>query len=118
MSLTFHFNDWPISSSNPSTGQVLDGGSYGGILGLGTQYNGEIAMNGRYAFLEIVFRPTGFYKIFRLPSKDVNDFIVFTDDLFDPGVRLFYERLCMSENLHAIGVLADAWLLGYLQKQK
>jgi AraC-like DNA-binding protein len=118
MLLTFHFQDWPTGSSNPYTGQVLAGGSYGGLLGLGTQFNGKIRMNGRYAFLEIVFRSNGFHRIFFLPAKDFNNFIVFTDDIFDREIRFFYEQLCAANNLSLMGTLANTWLISYLKKQK
>ena len=118
MLLTFHFLDWPSSSCNPTTGQVLTGGNYGGLLGLGTQFNGEIIMNGRYAFLEIVFRPNGFHRIFSLPAKDTNNFIIYADDIFDKEVRFFYEQLSMAGSLVQMGALANTWLLGYLKKQK
>src|ERR1700712_3398136 len=57
VSLTFHLQDVPRGVKNPNTGKILQGGSYGGVLGLGTQYNGEFLLKGIYKIFEILFKP-------------------------------------------------------------
>ncbi len=89
ISLTFHFKSVPKLLSNPKTGQNLRTGSYGDILGIGTQYNGEICFNGSFSIFEIIFKPNGFHKIFRFPSGEINNYIIYADDIFDSGVKIW-----------------------------
>jgi AraC-like DNA-binding protein len=118
ISMEFHFKDFPLQLINPRTGQILNGGNYGAILGLGTQFNGEITFNGCYAFFSIIFKPNGFNKIFRLPASEITNYIVFTDDIFNSSVKILFEKLCMAKGLAEMASVADTFLLSSLKKQK
>ncbi|MEP7107395.1 MAG: helix-turn-helix domain-containing protein [Ferruginibacter sp.] len=118
ISINFHFKALPCKLNNPQTGQILKKGNYGGIMGLGTQFNGELTFNGSYSFFEIYFKPNGFNKIFGLPASEINNLLVFADDIFEPNIKLFFEQLCIASGLNEMALLADAYLLLYLKKQK
>jgi AraC-like DNA-binding protein len=118
MAMTFHFKAKPIRFINPDVIQTFEN-TYGGVIGLFTQNNGRMVFNGHYIFFEIMFRPNGFYKIFRLPPAEINNQMIFADEIFESGVKAFYERLCIAGNsIDKMCVLADAYLSGYLKKQK
>jgi AraC-like DNA-binding protein len=116
--MPFFFKDLPIKLVNPETGKILKKGSFGGIVGLSTQYNGDMYFNGSYSFFEIIFRPNGYYKIFEIPSdKSINQ-ILDADDIFDFRVKLFYEQLCEAADFQEMAILANGFLSSYLKKQK
>ncbi len=118
ISMPFFFKAIPVQLINPNTGQVLKKGSYGGVTGLATQYNGLMTFNGCYAFFEILFKPNGFYKIFRLPSCEITNQIIHANDIFDTKISFFFEQLCMANGLKEMASLADTCLLSYVKKQK
>lgn len=118
ISLTFHFDSVPKLLSNPNTGQISRTGSFGDVPGIGTQYNGEICFNGCLSIFEIIFKPNGFHKIFSFPSGEINNYIMYADDIFDSKVKIFFEQLCVANCLTEMSALADAFLLYYLNKQK
>src|SRR6185369_7193045 len=66
-SLCFFFKAKPVQLCNPQTGRIIKKGHYAGVVGLATQYNGEMTFNGSYSMFEVIFKPHGFYKLFRLP---------------------------------------------------
>lgn len=118
MSMAFFFKAKPLQLTDRQTGKILKGGNYGDVIGLGTQYNGEMLFNGCYAFFEIYFRPNGFNRIFRFPSNEITNHIIHDDEIFDPGVKIFFEQLCAAKGLIEMGSMADAYLLTYFKKQK
>src|SRR6266498_2314032 len=118
ISMPFFFKAKPVQLIDPATGQILQRGGYGGVTGLATQYNGEMTFNGCYSFFEILFKPNGFNKIFRLPSSEITNQIIHGDDIFDTRIKIFYEQLCMANDLKAMASLADTYLLYYFKKQK
>lgn len=118
MNMPFFFKAKPLQLTNPQTGQILKRGDYGSVIGLGTQYNGEMLFKGCYALFEIYFKPNGFNKIFRLPSNEITNQIVHADEIFDSGIKIFFEQLCSCKGLIEMGSLADSYLLTYLKKQK
>ena len=118
MTMPFFFKEIPIKLIEPETENILKKGSYGGIMGLSTQNNGDMYFNGCYSFFEINFRPNGYYKIFKIPSdKSINQ-ILRADEIFDISIKLFYEQLCGAADLREMVDLANVFLLSYLKKQK
>ncbi|SDE23762.1 transcriptional regulator, AraC family [Pricia antarctica] len=118
VSLVFFFNAWPVHLLDPHTGQILQTGSYAGVSGLGSHYNGEMTFNGDYSFFEIYFRPTGFNKIFGIPSSKITNQIINADDIFDSEARYLFERLCEAKSLVTMGILANTYLLAILKSRK
>lgn len=118
VTMPFFFNAKPLQLINPQTGQILKGGSFGGVTGLGTQYNGEISFNGCYTLFEICFKPNGFYKIFRLPAKELTNYIFNVEDIFDISIKDFYEQLYSAKGLQEMALQADAFLIHQLKKQE
>lgn len=115
--LSFHFEAKLSKIVNDKEERNLNE-DFGGIVGLFTKNNGNILFNGKYAFLEVVFKPNGFYKLFRIPPKQINDTLLFAHDIFNTSINIFYEQLCHAENLMEMGFLTDTYLLSYLKQQK
>lgn len=118
ISMPFFFKAKPVQLDNPQTGQLLKGGPYGGVVGLGTQHNGLMTFKGSYAFFEIIFRPGGFTSIFRHPGSAFTNYVFHTPDVLDKRVEWLYEQLCYAHTLPQMGALANAFLLYYLKKQR
>lgn len=116
--MVFFFKSLPIHLKDPQTGQIIKTPSNVDLTGLGTQYNGEMTLNGSYTFFEIFFRPNGFHKIFGIPSQEVTNHIVHANEIFDKQVVYLFEQLCEAKDLMAMGILADAYLLSILKRQK
>lgn len=118
IAMAFFFLSQPIKLVSPETGEILATGDWAGMTGLSTQYNGDMYFNGRYSFFEIIFRPNGFNKIFKIPSDKLINHIVRACDIFDSGAKLLYEQLCEAADLKEMATLANGFLISYLQKQK
>ncbi|WP_347159200.1 helix-turn-helix domain-containing protein [Pontibacter chitinilyticus] len=118
ITMPFFFKAKPVQLTHPQTGKVIKRGSYGGLTGSGTQYNGEMTFNGSYSFFEVCFRPDGFTKMFRLPSSKITNQIIDAEDIFGSSVKIFFEQLCAAKNLAEMASLADSYLLVFLRKQK
>lgn len=118
ISMPFFFKAIPVKLVDPQTGEIVKKGSFGGVTGLATQYNGEMTFNGCYSFFAIIFKPNGFYKIFRLPATEIINEIVSSDDIFDSKFRVLYEKLSIAKGLKEMANLAEEYLLNYLKKQK
>jgi AraC-like DNA-binding protein len=116
--MPFFFKALPVKLVDTETGNILKTGNSYGISGLSTQYNGEMTFNGHYAWFEIIFKPNGFCKIFNIPTGKIVNQIIDGDEIFDRGIKLFFEQLCNAKGLMEMGKLADAYLLYYLHKRK
>jgi AraC-like DNA-binding protein len=117
IAMTFQFKTRPVRAIDSHIVQSFKN-CYGGAIGLFTQDNGDMVFNGHYIFFEIMFRPTGFHKIFRLPPGEINNQMAFAENVFQPDVKVFYEQLGAAAGFSEMCVLADAYLSGYLKKQK
>jgi AraC-like DNA-binding protein len=117
-SMDFFFKALPVKLVSPDTGEILATGSYAGFNGLSNQYNGLMTFNGSYAFFEVMFRPTGFNKLFRLPTHEIVNQILCMDDILYSGYKDFIEQMYMAADVMGMASLADAFLLSYLKKQK
>lgn len=62
MPFVFFFKDKLVHLISPDNGAIVKQGTCYDIVGLGTQYNGEITLNGNYAFFEINFKVGGLSK--------------------------------------------------------
>ncbi|RXJ49416.1 helix-turn-helix domain-containing protein [Gelidibacter gilvus] len=116
-SITFFFKDKPINLRDPIHGKVIKKGDCINILGLNSEYNGEMTFNGSYLFFEMAFRPTGLHDIFGIPAATTLNHIVDGRDLLDINIQVLYERLCEAKNIREMGLLADTYLLNYLLKR-
>jgi AraC-like DNA-binding protein len=117
MSMLFFFKAKPVQLVDPRTHRVVNEGSYAGIMGLGTQYNGEMTFNGCYSIFEIVFKPCGL-KIFNLSASEIIDRIVDLDVVFNFSIKFFYDKLCEATGLSAMADIANDFLVQNLKKQK
>lgn len=118
ITLIFFFKDLPVCLRSPETGQIVKRGTCCDIMGLGTQYNGEMTLNGNYSFFEINFKPGGLYKIFNISASEFLNRIVSAHDLFDAAIKILYEQLCEADNMEEMASLANTFLLNQLKKQK
>jgi len=115
--MTFSFKATPLRIVNTKLVQSFES-TYGGVIGLFTQGNGELIFNGHFIFFEVMFKPNGFNKIFGIPPREVNNQMVFADDIFVPDIKFFYEQLCEAKGLTEMCSRADTFLTSYLNKQK
>ena len=53
--------------------------------------------NGHFVFFEIMFKANGFNTIFKIRPTEVNNQMLFADEVFKPGVKTFYEQLGMRK---------------------
>lgn len=118
ISLIFFFKDVPVHLRNPETAKIVKRGTCCDIVGIGTQYNGEMNLNGCYTFFAIAFKPGGLYKIFNVSAAEFLNRIVSADDLFGADIKILYEQLCGADNLEGMSSFANAFLLDQLKKQK
>jgi AraC-like DNA-binding protein len=118
LTMPFFFKELPVKLIGPEKKVVIEKGTWGGLSGMSTQYNGDMFFKGSYSFFEISFRPNGFYKIFKIPSDKCVNQIIGADDIFDVRIKLFYEQLCEAADLQEMAILANVFLSSYLKKQK
>ena len=116
--IIFFFKEVPASLTEHSTGKVLKRGKNCDLVGMSTQYNGDMTFNGKYAFLQIIFQPHGFYRLFNVLPLELTDKIVWSEDIFNSDIKLLHERLSEAESAQAKVNLANDWLLLYLNKNK
>ena len=116
--IIFFFKDVPASLTDTSTGKILKRGKNCDVVGMSTQYNGDMCFNGKYAFLQILFLPHGFYTLFNASPLEIADKIVWSGDIFNSEIKLLHEQLSGAKNLAAMAEIANGWLLLYLNKKR
>jgi hypothetical protein len=114
----FFFDAMPVHLVNPQTREVVKTGHNAGVMGLATQYNGEMTFNGNYSIFEIIFKPNGFYKIFRIPPTEVVNQIIDAEAIFNSTVTTFFEQLCGCNEPYEMAGVANAYLIPLLKEQK
>lgn len=117
MVMTFQFKATPVRVMGANLIQSF-ANTYGGLIGLFTQNNGDMIFNGHFVFFEIMFKANGFNTIFKIRPTEVNNQMLFADEVFKPGVKTFYEQLGMAKGVNEMALVADAFFLAYLKKQK
>lgn len=118
MYIPFFFKAVPVKLVDPETGKILKTGKNCGVVGISSQYNGEMTFNGSYSFFQIIFKANGFNKIFKIPSSEIIDKIVWGDEIFDSGVELLHEQLAAACGLSEMAALANVYLEIFLRKQQ
>ena len=118
MSMHFFFSALPVKLINPITGEILKTGKPRDIVGMSCQYNGDMHFNGAYSFFQVVFKPDGFNKLFKIPSYKIANRIICGEDIFNTEINLLHEQLYHAKNSPHMATLADAFLLSYLNKYK
>jgi AraC-like DNA-binding protein len=88
------------------------------VVGISTQYNGDMTFNGKYSFLQIIFNPHGFHTLFNTSPLEITDKIVWSEDIFNSEIKLFHEQLYEAQSMAAMAELANIWLLKYLNKKR
>jgi AraC-like DNA-binding protein len=116
--ITFFFEDLPLKLADPVTGKVLKTGRYCDVVGVSTQYNGDMYFNGSYSFLQILFQPHGFYTLFNVSPLEFADKIVWSGDIFGSDIRFLHEKLYSAKSLTAMAGMANNWLMQYLNKKR
>ncbi|MGC1631096.1 MAG: AraC family transcriptional regulator [Gelidibacter sp.] len=117
-SITFFFKAKLIHLRDPINKEIIKTGDCINILGLSSAYNGEMSFNGCYLVLEIIFKPTGLNDVFGISVAEIRNHIIDGRDLLHPDIQSLYERLCEAKDLREMGLLADAYLLHYLLKNR
>lgn len=118
IAMPFFFKAVPVKLVDPVTGNIVKTGKNCGVVGMSTQYNGEMTFNGSYSFFQIVFNPNGFSKIFHIPSYEITDKIMWAEEIFDSKIKFLHEQLAETDSVTKMAALANTWLLHYLNKQR
>lgn len=116
--IIFFFKDVPNKLTDSITGVILKRGQNCDIVGMSTQYNGDMTFNGKYSFLQILFRPNGFHTLFNTSPLEIVDKIVWSGDIFKQDIELLHEQLYETKSLTAMAELVNIWLLHYLNKKR
>lgn len=116
-SITFFFKDKLVNLRDPIYAKVIEKGNDINILGLSSEYNGEMTFKGSYLFFEMAFRPTGLQDLFGIPVAKTLNHLVEGRELLDSNIQLLYERLYEAKDIQEMGRLADTYLLPYLLKR-
>ena len=118
VNIPFFFKAVPVKLVDTATGKILKTGKNSGVVGLSSQYNGEMTFNGCYAFFQIIFKPNGFYKVFAIPPAQIIDRIVWGEDIFSTEIELLLEQLSEAATIKEMAALANGWLLHHLNIQR
>jgi AraC-like DNA-binding protein len=118
MNIIFFFQNFPASLTDTKTGKILKQGKSCDVVGMSTQYNGDMCFNGKFSFLQIIFQPHGFYTLFNISPFEILNKIVWSGDIFNLEIKLLHERLYAAKSLTIRAELADTWLLQYLNRKK
>ena len=116
--IIFFFKDRPTTLTDTTTGKVLKKGKNCDVVGMSTQYNGDMTFNGKYSFLQIFFQPHGFYTLFDASPLEIAEKIIWSGDVFGSDIKLLHEQLCEAKDVTFMAELANIWLLSYLNKKR
>lgn len=116
IAIHFFFKGIPIKIIDPSSGKILKTGKNSGVSGLSSKYIGDMTFNGSYSFFEISFKPHGFHALFNIPSVEVMDDIIWTEEIFDASIPFLHEQLSEAKNALEMSEITNAYLIRCLQK--
>lgn len=116
--IIFFFKDVPVSLTDATSGNVVKRGKNCDVVGMSTQYNGAMTFNGKYAFLQIIFKPHGFHTLFNSPPLEITDKIVWSEDIFNSDIKLLHEQLHEAESVTAMSEMINRFLIQYLNKKR
>jgi AraC-like DNA-binding protein len=74
----------------------------------------DIRCTGHYRAFIILFRGTGYYRLFGIPPVELADRVSDACDVIGPSVRLLHEQLCAANNPARMAEIADRYLLSRL----
>ncbi len=117
-SIHFFFKALPVKLLNPGTGEILKKGKPCDVLGMSSKYNGDMYFNGAYSFFQVIFKPGGFSQLFKIPSFEIINRIISSEDIFNVEIKLLHEQLYHATSSINRAALADAFLLSLLKKRK
>ncbi|HXJ98414.1 MAG TPA: AraC family transcriptional regulator [Gelidibacter sp.] len=116
-SIVFFFKDKQINLQNPISGIIIKKCNCINVLGLSSEYNGEMTYNGCYLLFEIAFNPIGLNGIFEIPVSEIRNHIMDGIELLGPDIQTLYRLLCNAKDIKEMGQLADIYLLNHLLKK-
>lgn len=116
--IIFFFKELPATLTDSLTGKILKKGKTCDVVGMSTRYNGLMSFNGKYSFLQIMFRPHGLYSLFNTSPVEIADKIVWSGDVFNSEIKFLEEQLSEAKSAVGMASRADAWLLQYLNKKR
>ena len=116
--IIFFFKDVPSKLTDSKSGKVLKEGASCDVVGMSTQYNGDMTFNGKYSFLQILFLPHGFYSLFNVSPLEIADKIVWSGDIFNSEIKILHEQLYEAKSVTDMAELVNVWLLHHLNKKR
>lgn len=114
--IIFFFKDLPVALRENISGLIVKRGSSCDVVGMSTRYNGSMIFNGKYAFLQILFHPHGFYSLFHISPKEIAERILSSSDVFNSNLQMLHDQLSEAKNLTVMTDLINHWLLKHLDK--
>ncbi|MCW3110932.1 MAG: AraC family transcriptional regulator [Segetibacter sp.] len=116
--LGFFIGNTSIQITNPNienetarTGKLF-------LFGLSTDYMGLMTSQGNYHTFTIEFKPNGFHKVFGIRASEICNNTFTAGEVIGNRVELFYEQLVNASGIQEMVLFADAFLIGFLNKQK
>ena len=116
-SLIFYMADRPSHHTAEGVISSLQN-KHGCVVGLLSQCNGVVSFEGIYHTFIIHFKANGFKKLFRLPMEEFVNKLYYLDDVFGKEARNLNEELMYSQDVQKMSLLADKFLLHFLNIQK
>ncbi|WP_018620800.1 helix-turn-helix domain-containing protein [Spirosoma luteum] len=114
-SLAFHLADQPQPiAANPDSQLYQKPNCLIGVL---TQYNGQVNFQGIYHTFIIQFKANGFTSLLGIPASEVTNRVILGEDIWGARINEVQEQLSRVGNVRQMADLADSFLLSLLNRQ-
>jgi AraC-like DNA-binding protein len=85
------------------------------VVGPSTHRTADLLLRGTFVVFVIVFQPTGFHQLFRLPMTDLTDRAYEAEDILGRDVRVVHDRLHHCRQVGDMFHVTEEYLLGKLR---
>jgi AraC-like DNA-binding protein len=85
------------------------------VVGPATRRTVDLLLRGTFLVFVIVFQPTGFHQLFRLPMTDLTDRACEAEDVLGRDVRVLHDRLYHCQQVDDMFRVTEEYLLGNLR---
>jgi AraC-like DNA-binding protein len=85
------------------------------VVGPATHRTADLLLRGTFLVFVIVFQPTGFHQLFRLPMTDLTDRAYEAEDVLGHDVAVLHDRLHHCRQVGDMFRVTEEYLLGKLQ---
>ncbi|MEJ7679873.1 MAG: DUF6597 domain-containing transcriptional factor [Segetibacter sp.] len=88
------------------------------LFGLLTHHNGSMKLEGRCNGFIVEFKPNGFNRLFGIAANEICNNNFPANEILGNCVEDIYEQLLHAVNLRDMALLADKFLIGFLNRKK